>query len=102
MAEAASKVPDFFWAQDGNHLFIKIGIVSPENIKAKVTDSTFTFTALKDKQKYELKFNFRFPIVANNTRHKITRFAEYVIEKVDSDDEPLEDIDSVVAQYLNI
>ena len=31
MADAAkSKVPDFFWAQDGDYLFIKIGIVAPE------------------------------------------------------------------------
>merc|ERR1719361_1434954 len=81
MADASTKVPDFFWAQDGNHLYLKIGIVSPENVKTKVTDDTFYFYAEKNKQKYELKFNFRFPTVANNTRHKNTRFAEYVIEK---------------------
>lgn len=172
MAETNANIPDFFWAQDGNYLFLKIGLVAPENVKAKVTDDTFQFSATHEKIKYELKFNFRFPVVANNTRTKVTRFAEYVIEKetrdaawshliakseirmfknrckvdwdrwideddieesklnmdftqfsklneegkkkgagaeksekkekIDSDDEPLEDLDAVVNQYLKI
>lgn len=82
---AASKksatIPEFFWAQDGNYIYMKIGLVEPENVKTKITTDAFNFYCERNGRSYELKFDFRFPVIAEKSRYKITRFAEYILEK---------------------
>jgi len=77
----ATTTPDFFWAQDGDHLYIKIGAVTPTDIKTKITEDKFYWFGESNGHAFEVSFNFRFPVLPKETREKVTRYAEYVLKK---------------------
>lgn len=85
MAANPTLTPRFLWAQDKNHLYVKVDLVDVSNLKCEVTSEALSFRGESNGRVYSLDLKFRFPVNAQTAKYSEKRNVEFVIEKESSE-----------------
>jgi len=77
------QVPEFKWAQNGDIVYVQVGVtgIDSKTMKTDITKDSFYFYGEANKQTYELKFKFLHPVNPKTIKYKVGRLVEFVIEK---------------------